>query len=76
MAVLVAVHAGELVRAARDRAGVGILFALLVLLPFLDRSPRRSWRNRPVAIALTVLVVITLIVLTVLINVITPEAHL
>jgi quinol-cytochrome oxidoreductase complex cytochrome b subunit len=56
--------------------GVGVLFALLVLPPFLDRSPRRSWRDRPVAIALTVLVIVALVVLTVLINVITAEEHL
>jgi ubiquinol-cytochrome c reductase cytochrome b subunit len=56
--------------------GTGILFALLVLLPFLDRSPRRLWRDRPVAIALTVLVIVTLVVLTVLVNVITAEEHL
>ena len=56
--------------------GTGILFALLVLLPFLDRNTRRSWRRRPVVLTLTALAVITLIVLTILVNVITPEEHL
>jgi quinol-cytochrome oxidoreductase complex cytochrome b subunit len=56
--------------------GMGILFALLVLLPFVDRSPRRYWRDRPVALTLTALVVVVLVVLTVLVTVTSPAAHL
>jgi ubiquinol-cytochrome c reductase cytochrome b subunit len=56
--------------------GMGILFALLVLLPFVDRSPRRSGRDRPVVLTLTALVVVALVVLTALVTVTSPEAHL
>lgn len=29
---------------------MGVVFTLLVLVPFLDRGPRRSWRDRKVAV--------------------------
>ncbi len=41
-----------------------VLFLLLVSLPFLDRSPRRGLRNRPVAIALVSLGVIVILSLS------------
>jgi quinol-cytochrome oxidoreductase complex cytochrome b subunit len=47
-----------------------------VLLPFVDRSPRRSGRDRPVVLTLTALVVVALVVLTALVTVTSPEAHL
>jgi len=56
--------------------GGGALFLLLVLLPFLDRNPNRSWRRRPVAMALGLLVVLALVALTVLMLFTTPETHL
>ena len=42
--------------------GAGVLFALLVALPFIDRRPERRWRKRPVAIILGLLVVLFIIV--------------
>ena len=56
--------------------GVGLLFALLVALPFVDHSPKRHWRTRPVAMAVGSAVVITLVVLTALMAATTPAAHL
>jgi ubiquinol-cytochrome c reductase cytochrome b subunit len=56
--------------------GTGVLFALLVAVPFIDRRPERRWRRRPVAMALGVLVIAVLIVLTVLEAVTTPAEHL
>jgi ubiquinol-cytochrome c reductase cytochrome b subunit len=56
--------------------GAGILFGLLVLLPFIDRRPARSWRARPVAMILAAAVLIAFIVLTVLMAFTTPAAHL
>ncbi len=53
-----------------------VLFALLVAVPFIDRNPRRYWRQRPIAVGLGVLVVLTLIVLTVLEAITTPAQHL
>lgn len=41
-----------------------VLFLLLVSLPFLDRSPRRGLRNRPVAVALVSLCVIVILSLS------------
>lgn len=46
--------------------GTGVLFLLLIAVPFLDRSPRRYWRERPLAAGLGALVVVILLVLTVL----------
>jgi quinol-cytochrome oxidoreductase complex cytochrome b subunit len=37
------------------------LFLVLVLLPFLDRSPHRGWRNRPVATTVVVLLVLAIL---------------
>ncbi|HEY3033172.1 MAG TPA: cytochrome b N-terminal domain-containing protein [Streptosporangiaceae bacterium] len=56
--------------------GAGVLFGLLVLLPFIDRRPARSWRARPVAMILGAAVLIAFIVLTVLMVFTTPAAHL
>ncbi len=56
--------------------GVGALFTLLVLVPFIDRGPRRYWRQRPVAMILGALVLVFLIVLTILEAVTTPAQHL
>ncbi len=43
--------------------GVGL--ALLFLLPFLDRAPKRTARQRPVMIAMVVLTLLVVIALTV-----------
>ncbi len=56
--------------------GAATLFALLVAVPFIDRNPRRYWRQRPIAVSIGVLVVLALIVLTVLEAVTTPGQHL
>lgn len=37
------------------------LFFVLILLPFLDRSPHRGWRNRPVATTLVVVLVLAIL---------------
>ena len=56
--------------------GGGALFLLLILVPFVDRNPMRSWRQRPVAVGAAVLVLITLTVLTILMAYTTPQTHL
>ena len=43
----------------------GVLVALLFLLPFLDRSHRRSPRARPITIAVTVLLLAAIVALTI-----------
>lgn len=42
-----------------------VLFALLVLVPSIDRRPARHWRRRPVAMAAAGIVLLTVIGLTV-----------
>ena len=56
--------------------GGGALFLLLILLPFVDRNPERSWRRRPIAMTLGVLVLVSLVVLTLLMLGTTPKTHL
>src|SRR6266545_2635318 len=56
--------------------GTVALFALLVALPFIDRNPRRYWRQRPVAMVLGVLVLAALIVFSILEGITTPVEHL
>lgn len=56
--------------------GSGVLFAILIAVPFVDRNPARGWRQRPIAMTLAAVVIITLIVLTVLMAVTKPAQHL
>ncbi len=56
--------------------GAGVLFALLIAVPFVDRNPSRRLRDRPIALTLGALVLITLIVLTILEATTTPAEHL
>jgi mono/diheme cytochrome c family protein len=44
----------------------GLFFLLLMALPFLDRSPKRHFRNRPIASVAAILVVGGVVTLTVL----------
>lgn len=55
--------------------GLGF-FALLVILPFVDRNPNRYWRRRPVAMAIALAVVLTMVALTVLMAATPVEQHL
>jgi len=56
--------------------GAAALFAVLVAVPFLDRSPERSWRKRPVATTLLVLAVLLFLALTVATAITSPASHL
>lgn len=40
---------------------VSAIFLCLILLPFVDRSPLRGWRNRPVATTVVVLMVLAIL---------------
>ena len=51
-------------------------FVLLVILPFVDRGPRRWWRQRPVAMIAAAAVLLAMIVLTILMAVTPTEVHL
>jgi quinol-cytochrome oxidoreductase complex cytochrome b subunit len=52
------------------------LFALLIVLPFVDRNPNRHWHRRPVAIGVGSAVLLVIITLTVLMAVIPAKQHL
>ncbi len=56
--------------------GSAALFAVLVAVPFMDRSPTRSWRRRPVAISLLVVAIAIIVALTLATVFTTPAAHL
>ncbi|MBN9328337.1 cytochrome b N-terminal domain-containing protein [Cellulomonas sp. 73-145] len=51
-------------------------FALLAALPFIDRNPRRAWRQRPVAIAAASILFVIVAVLTTLMAVTPAKQHL
>ena len=55
--------------------GSGVLFALLVAVPFVDRNPNRWWRRRPVAMLALAAVVAIMVVLTVMMAVTAPATH-
>ena len=56
--------------------GEAIFFGVLVLLPFVDRSPQRLWRRRPVAMSLAVLSLLAITGLTILMAVTPAKQHL
>jgi len=51
-------------------------FALLVILPFVDRNPNRFWRRRPVVMAIALVVVLAMFALTALMAATPVEQHL
>ena len=53
-----------------------VFFALLFILPFIDRNPNRYWRRRPVAMTLGLLVLLIIAALTVLLGVTPANQHL
>ena len=53
-----------------------VFFLLLFSVPFVDRSAKRSWRTRPVAMTIGAVILATLVVLTILMAATTPAAHL
>ncbi|MHB1065691.1 MAG: cytochrome b [Georgenia sp.] len=51
-------------------------FGLLILLPFVDRNPKRHWRSRPVAMGAGIAMLLAVIVLTILMGVTPVQQHL
>ncbi len=51
-------------------------FALLLILPFIDRNPNRYWRRRPVAMTVALAVVLVVVALTLLLTVTPAKQHL
>ena len=51
-------------------------FALLVILPFVDRNPNRYWRRRPIAMTIAILMALAMIALTLLMAVTPTTQHL
>lgn len=56
--------------------GTGVLFAILIAVPFVDRNPERHWRRRPVAMAAAIVVLVVLALLTLLMAVTPAAEHL
>ena len=53
-----------------------ILFALLAILPFVDRNPNRFWRRRPIAMTIAIIMLLIMAALTVLMAVTPVKQHL
>lgn len=56
--------------------GSGVLFALLIAVPFIDRNPNRWWRRRPLAMVALAVVLVVLVVLTIMTAVTPPATHI
>jgi ubiquinol-cytochrome c reductase cytochrome b subunit len=56
--------------------GEAIFFGLLAIVPFIDRSPERFWRRRPVAMTILAVFLVTIVVLTILLKFLTAKNHL
>jgi len=54
----------------------GLLFAILVAVPFVDRNPERHWRRRPIAMSLAGLILLALAALTLLATLTSSAQHL
>lgn len=54
----------------------GIFFGILVLVPFIDRTPERYWRRRPVAMTLLAVFLLGITVLTILLKFLPAKNHL
>ncbi len=52
-----------------------VSFALLVLVPFVDRSPLRALRRRPIMFATGALVLVALVALSLLVALTPPVKH-
>jgi quinol-cytochrome oxidoreductase complex cytochrome b subunit len=55
--------------------GLAMVFGLLYLVPFLDRSPRRRWQERPVTMAVAAVVVLILVAISVYVWINNPNGH-
>lgn len=55
--------------------GLAVVFGLIYLVPFLDRSPRRRWQERPVAMGVAAAVLLVLVAISVYVWINNPHGH-
>lgn len=55
--------------------GLAALFGLIYLVPFPDRSPRRRWHERPVAMGVAAVLLLALIAISVYVWINNPHGH-
>ncbi|MGW5723389.1 cytochrome b [Amycolatopsis sp. NPDC003865] len=51
------------------------VFLLLFAVPFLDRSPKRRWRERPIAVTVMVVILLALVAVSVNVWIFNPKGH-
>jgi len=54
---------------------IGVLFALIFLVPFLDRSPHRRWQERKVTVGAALLILLFLVAITIQVWIDNPKGH-
>ena len=54
---------------------MGAVFLLLFLVPFLDRSARRSWRERPLAVSVLALIALGMLVISIYVWINNARGH-
>ncbi|WP_457033759.1 hypothetical protein [Kitasatospora sp. P5_F3] len=54
---------------------IGVLFALIFLVPLLDRSPHRRWRERRVTVGAALLILLFLVAITIQVWINNPKGH-
>ncbi|MGW0771140.1 cytochrome b N-terminal domain-containing protein [Streptomyces sp. NPDC002676] len=54
---------------------IAIVFGLIFLVPFLDRSPRRRWQERKLAVGAALLLLLALIAITIEVWINNPKGH-
>ncbi|WP_328394238.1 hypothetical protein OHS70_05550 [Streptomyces sp. NBC_00390] len=51
------------------------MFGLIFLVPFLDRSPKRRWRERKLALGVAAVLLLALVAITVQVWMTSPKGH-
>lgn len=61
--------------AASVGIAIAVLFGLIFLVPFIDRSPRRRWRERPLAMTAAAVILLTMIAISINVWIYSPRGH-
>jgi len=54
---------------------MGAVFALIFVVPFLDRSPKRHWKDRKAAISVAVIILLAIVAISIQVWITSPRGH-
>ena len=56
-------------------AAIAVVFGLIFLVPFIDRSPRRRWQDRKVSMAIAAVLLFVLVAISIYVLINNPNGH-